>query len=574
MADKPDSKKPKPGEELPVERRMLLACGLVGIVLVLSQYIFAPSKPAVNKAGEGPKTVEQAKTEQAKPPATPAPPTSQAATAPVAAQSEQFTTIDTNVYRIVLSNKGGVARSWQLKNYKGSDNKPLELVNDKASEKAWWPLGFLYDSQKPTTDPNFAYFATTVTDGGLGVRFEFSDGKTRAVKSLRFGRDSYLFDMITEITENGSGIPHMIAWRGGFGDRTAYAAASNMKTLHFDVPQNKLIENEVKSASNGPVTTVGTYSFAGVQDMYFLGVFLPRDKSSVKMQTVSDSVQLTPTEGETAVIGVGVGGDAKNELQAFVGPKDLDLLRAVNPKLESAVDFGWFAVIAKPIFLVLAWLHDNYVPNYGWCIVILTIGINMALLPLKLSGMKGMKKMSALQPEIQAINEKYRGIPLTDPRKAQQNEEIMALYKRHGVNPLGAGCLPLLLQIPFFFAFYKVLSVSIEMRGADWLWIHDLSQFDPWYLLPVVMVITQFILQKMTPNTTADPAQQKMMLFMPLMFGFLFFKAQAGLVLYWLTSNIVGVAQQAFINKITPAPAPVVATAPAAKQPAKSKTRK
>ena len=168
----------------------------------------------------------------------------------------------------------------------------------------------------------------------------------------------------------------------------------------------------------------------------------------------------------------------------FVGPKDIDLLRHVNPKLEGAVDFGWFAIIARPIFLILHWLHDNYVPNYGWCIILLTLAINMLLLPLKLSGMKGMKKMSALQPEIQKINEKYEGLAITDPKKAQQNEEIMALYKKHGVNPLGAGCMPLVLQIPFFFAFYKVLSVAIDLRGADWLWIRDLSHFDPLYLLP------------------------------------------------------------------------------------------
>ncbi|MDZ4802629.1 MAG: membrane protein insertase YidC [Bryobacteraceae bacterium] len=576
MADKPDPKKPLPGEELPVERRMLLAFGLVGVVLVLSQYVFAPSKPAAPQPASGPTTTQQATTQQAKPPAgePPAPSAAaQAGAAPIAARAEQLTTIETKVYRIVFSNKGAVVRSWQLKAYKDSHGKPLELVNEKASEKTWWPLAFLYENQKPTTEPNFSYFVTTVTDGGLGVRFEFSDGRTRAMKSLRFGADSYLFDIVTEITDNGTGIPHLLAWRGGFGDRTAYAAASMMKTLHFDVSQNKLVENEVKVAKDGPATTGGTYSFAGIEDTYFLGVFLPRDRGTVRMQTVSDSVQLTPTDGETPVIGVGVGGDAKNEFQMFVGPKDINLLRRVNPKLEGAVDFGWFAIIAKPIFLSLHWLHDNYIPNYGWCIVALTILINMLLLPLKLSGMKGMKKMSSLQPEIQAINEKYKGIPLTDPRKAHQNEEVMALYKKHGVNPLGAGCLPLVLQIPFFFAFYKVLSVVIELRGANWLWIPDLAQFDPWYLLPVVMVVTQFVLQKMTPNTTADPAQQKMMMFMPLMFGFLFFKAQAGLVLYWLTSNIVGVVQQAFINKVTPTPAVAVASAPA-KQPAKTKTRK
>jgi YidC/Oxa1 family membrane protein insertase len=236
------------------------------------------------------------------------------------------------------------------------------------------------------------------------------------------------------------------------------------------------------------------------------------------------------------------------------------------------VDFGWFSFLARPLFMALNWVNDHWTHNYGWAILLVTIIINMALLPLKITGMKGMKRMAALQPEIQAINKKYEGISIRDPRKAKQNEEVMALYKKHGVNPLGAGCMPLVLQIPFFFAFYKVLSVAIELRGANWLWIHDLANYDPLYLLPVIMVITQFVLQKMTPQTTADPAQQRMMMLMPLVFGFIFFKSPAGLVLYWLTGNIVSIGQQWFINRITPAPA--VAVVNAKPQPAKRNVRK
>jgi YidC/Oxa1 family membrane protein insertase len=247
----------------------------------------------------------------------------------------------------------------------------------------------------------------------------------------------------------------------------------------------------------------------------------------------------------------------------------------VNPKLEKAVDFGWFSFLAQPLFVFLSWVNRHWTHNYGWAILVVTIIINMALLPLKLSGMKGMKKMAALQPQIKEINKKYEGIGMRDPRKAQQNEEVMALYKKHGVNPLGAGCLPLLLQIPFFFAFYKVLSVAIELRGADWLWIGDLARHDPLYLLPVVMVVTQFVLQKMTPNTSTDPAQQKMMMFMPLVFGFIFFQSPAGLVLYWLTGNVVSIAQQWFINRMG-GPVPVAATATVAAKPlpAKKNVRK
>lgn len=556
---------------------MLLAFGLVGLVLVLSQYVFAPSAPSKS----GPSQTAPATQEQATPPkpaAEAAKPQVSASAgakddAEVAAQKAETFTIETKVYRIVFSNHGAVARSWVLKDYKDTSGAPLELVNAAAAPKTHYPLSLLFETQKPSIDLNQALYAATPAADGLGITFEYSNGKTSARKSLRFGQDSYLVDIVTEIQENGNGVPHLLAWRGGFGDRSAYAAGANTKTLYFDLSANSLVENESKVAKDGPALTSGTYSFAGIEDTYFLGVFLPHDRRTIKVQTLSDTVALKPDIAEEAVAGVGVGGDTRNEFQAFVGPKDLDLLRRVNPKLEGAVDFGWFSFLARPIFLALNWLHDKYLHNYGWSIIVLTVLINMLLLPLKISGMRGMKKMSALQPEIQVINEKYKNISMRDPRKAEQNQEIMALYKRHGVNPLGAGCMPLLLQIPFFFAFYKVLSVVIELRGADWLWIKDLSQFDPWYLLPIVMVVTQFFLQKMTPNTSADPAQQKMMMFMPLLFGFLFFKASAGLVLYWLTGNVVSIVQQVFVNRMTPAPATAPASAVVTAKPVK-KNRK
>lgn len=576
MAESENPKSPSGPPELSVEKRMLLAFALVGLVLVLSQYLFAPSAPQKS----GPTQVKPATGQQAAKPAAATPPaqtpTEPGQTAPgtVTASQEQSHTLETKVYRIVFSNRGGAVHSWQLKDYRDATGKPLDLVNAAAAAKTGYPLSYLYEGQKPSTELNQALYAMNATPDGLGISFEYSNGKTTARKTLRFAQDSYLFDLVSEVKENNAGIPHLLAWRGGFGDRFAYAAAASIRTMHFDLSANKLIENEVKIAKDGPVLTGGTYSFAGIEDTYFLGVFLPRDRRTVKIQTLSDAVQLTPQSAEEAVAGSAVGGDARNEFTVFVGPKDLDLLRRVNPKLEAAVDFGWFSFLARPIFLALNWLNDNAVRNYGWSIILLTILINMLLLPLKISGMKGMKKMAALQPEIQQINEKYKGLSIRDPRKAQQNQEIMDLYKRHGVNPLGSGCMPLLLQIPFFFAFYKVLSVAIELRGADWLWIHDLSHYDPWYLLPVVMVVTQFVLQKMTPNTSADPAQQKMMMFMPLVFGFLFFKASAGLVLYWLTGNLVSILQQWIVNRMTPAPAPSAVVVNSPRQPGKKSNRK
>jgi YidC/Oxa1 family membrane protein insertase len=444
-------------------------------------------------------------------------------------------------------------------------------VNQESAKTTHFPFSYLFDNQSDAADLNRALFAGQVTPDGLGIEFEYSDGNVSASKSFRFKRDSYLSDVRSVITRaGGNGVPHMLAWRGGFGDRTVHAAASTLRSLYFDLSENKLVEQDVSVAEDGPQTLQGPYSFAGIEDTYFAAVFLPAEKQQVKIQTISDELNYVPDGDEEAIVGVGLGGNSRNQYALFVGPKDVDLLRRVNPKLEGLVDFGWFAFIAKPLFLFLNWLNDGYIRNYGWSIVIATILINFALLPLKLSGMKGMKKMSALQPEIKKINDKYKDISFRDPRKAQQNQEVMELYKKHGVNPLGAGCMPLLFQIPFFFAFYKVLSVAIELRGAGWLWVNDLAQHDPWYLLPIVMVGTQFVLQKMTPATSMDPAQQRMMMFMPLVMGFLFLRSPAGLVLYWMTSNLVGILQQWAINKSALAPTPVPVTAPpaAARQPA------
>jgi YidC/Oxa1 family membrane protein insertase len=575
MADQ-DNTKPTPNrppnKEISMERRLLLAFALMGIVLFATQFLYkTPPQDAV-------KPVKSATPQQAVKPAPQAPePKEPKQTAPpanqVAAQAPETHVIETNLYRIVFSNKGGVVHSWQLKQYRDGAGKPLELVNAVAAAKTGYPLALVFESQQPSVDVNQALYATRVAADGLGIEFEFSNGKTTARKSLRFLRNSYLADLVSEVREGGNGLPHMISWRGGFGDWTVASASTLQRTLYFDLSQNKLIENEVKVAAEGPHTVSGSFSFAGIEDTYFAAVMLPRDRQTVKVQTMSDQVALTEGGKEEPAIGSAVGGDPRNQFSLFVGPKDVDLMRSIDPKLEQVVDFGWFSIIAKPIFLALNWLNDKYVHNYGWAIIILTIAINCLLLPLKMAGMKSMKKMASLQPEIAVINEKYKNIGLRDPRKQEQQQEVMALYKKHGVNPLNIGCMPLLVQIPFFYAFYKVLSISIELRGANWLWVSDLSQPETIAIriLPLLMIGSQFVLQKMTPSTTTDPAQKNMMLFLPLVMGFMFYGVSSGLVLYWLTGNVVGIVQQYFINRAmpTPAPAATVTVKPASKRTAR-----
>jgi YidC/Oxa1 family membrane protein insertase len=214
------------------------------------------------------------------------------------------------------------------------------------------------------------------------------------------------------------------------------------------------------------------------------------------------------------------------------------------------VDFGWWGILARPLFLWLKWMYGHVVANWGWAIVLQTLIISLALMPLRITQMKSMLKMQRVAPQIKSIQDKYKKYSLRDPRKAGMNEEISALYKKEGVNPAG-GCLPMLIQFPFLIAYYRMLGTALDLRHAHWLWISDLSAKDPYMVLPILMVISMFAMQRITPQPAGmDPAQQKMMTWMmPLMMGFFFFNFASGLSLYYAESNLIQMAQQAVMNK-------------------------
>src|SRR5580658_1064648 len=565
--------KPK---ELSMELRLLLAFILMGVVLFLTPYFYKTVAPPVKKTAPAAAKSEPApaapsaataSAESAAPSVseTPSETPSETSVPPVAAQKEETRTIDTDLFQIVFSNRGGVVKSWLLKKYKGSkehSGAPLQLVN--TASHADPPAALYFPAQKPAADLNQALYEVHTDADGLAISFDYSNGRVVAHKSFQFRKSSYLLDVSTEVTEGGKPLPHEIEWRGGFGDMNATNPAGDQQTLYFDVTEAKLKKNAAKAAKDGPVTMTGNYSFAGIEDKYFVAVFLPErgamavelveprgPNPAVAMTTFSDN-ENTPRESkELPFAGAAVGNGPLNRFSLYVGPKDIDILHKVDSKLEQVVDFGWLSILSKPLFLIVHWVADRAIHNYGWSIILVTIGLNFVLFPLKITSMKSMKKMQALQPQIAEINARYKNVGLRDPKKADQNQEVMDLYKKHGVNPMG-GCVPMLLQIPFFIAFYKVFSVSVEMRGASWLWVTDLSQPEtlPIHLLPIIMVVSQFVMQKMTPTTAGgDPSQQKMMQFMPLMFGFMFYNLSSGLVLYYLTSNLVGVAQQLFFNR-------------------------
>jgi YidC/Oxa1 family membrane protein insertase len=372
---------------------------------------------------------------------------------------------------------------------------------------------------------------------------------------------SYVVDARTSVVRNGAEVTAFLAWPAGFGDQNngpQYAASQIV--YQFD---NKIERLAIKKISGGG-TLPGPFQWAGLSDQYFAAAFLPQDPQNAAMVTLHDTIEI-PHGGDSKqmdrvdVLGAAVGSlRGATAARVYVGPKALADLESVHvpgitgaePDLRALVDFGWLGLIARPLFLWLKWTY-KYVHNWGWAIIVQTIIINLALLPLRLSQMKSMLKMQRAAPQIKAIQEKYKKYSLRDPKKAEMNEEISALYKKEGVNPAG-GCLPLVIQMPFLLAYYRMLGVAIDLRHAPWLWIHDLSAPDPHYILPIAIVVTMFAMQRMTPQAGMDPAQQKMMnFFMPVFLGYISFNLAAGLCLYWAVGQAIGIVQQTVLNRST-----------------------
>jgi len=235
-------------------------------------------------------------------------------------------------------------------------------------------------------------------------------------------------------------------------------------------------------------------------------------------------------------------GTQNFNFNGYIGPKNYKILNSINPELTNAIEYGWFTFAAAPLFQFLTFLHD-YVGNWGWAIVILTLVIRILLFPLTFRGMLSMAKLKEVSPKVKELQKKFKG----DPQR--MNAAVMALYKKEGANPLG-GCLPLLLQIPVFFAIYRVLLNAVELKGAEWIfWITDLAHMDPTFVLPIIMGATMFYQQHITPSNFTDPMQEKIFKFLPLIFTFFFITFPAGLVLYWAVNNIFSIAQQAVVNK-------------------------
>ena len=553
-----------------MERKLLLVFALTFLLIILGQ-------PLLKKYGpqQPPAATQQKPAETAVPPTSPEaqvpPPTTQAKasavpTAKIKGESEQETVVENDLYKITFSNRGAQVKSWILKKYTDDAGKPLELVNAAAAPKYGYPLSlWTYDEGLRSKLNSVLYVGSN--KGNLtapaSLTFEYSDEEAAVSKKFTFD-NTYVVHVTTSVRYKGSDVAALSAWPSGLGDETSPAAYGSQQIEYQ--PSDKVERLSWKKVSGGG--TINTpFHWAGVSDRYFAAVFIPQDPQSAGLVTLRKSLEIPknaahPNPQETSKVDA-LGAAAGNlhgttDERLFVGPKALDILESVHvpgepdhADLRQLVNFGFFSIIARPLFIWLKWTYLHMVHNWGWAIVLQTFIITMALLPLRISQMKSMLKMQKVAPIIKSIQEKYKKYSLRDPRKQQMQQEISAVYKEHGVNPVG-GCLPMIVQLPFLYAYYAMLGAAIDLRHAPWLWIRDLSSPDPIYLLPIGIVITMFLTQRMTPAAGMDPAQQKMMNFMmPIMIGIISFNLAAGLCLYWSVSNVIAMVQQSVMNRTT-----------------------
>jgi YidC/Oxa1 family membrane protein insertase len=459
--------------------------------------------------------------------------------------------IETPFVRAVFTNKGGVLKNWLLKRYAGPDSQALDLIPRGLPETVSRPFSLKLPDAEATHVLEGALFRTTaeivkVEDQPASLDFEYDDGAGLVVrKQFRFEPVKNPYGVVFSLSaaKDGQPLNPTIVWGPGPADlRESSSFLQHPEAIFAHAGSaTRLTPSNVREqpVRNGP------FDFVGADDHYFLAAFIPRGQD-VKV-TYEPVGAETGSGGELVAFSLDMGR-APEAAEFFVGPKEFDVLASVERELVRAIHFGWFAPLVTPLLRALKWINA-YVGNYGWAIIILTIIINLAMFPLRHKSVVSMRRMQELQPEVKAIQDRYAKLKTTDPARQKMNVELMNLYRERGVNP-ASGCLPMLLTMPVLFAFYSLLSVAIEIRGAPFVgWIQDLSVHDPLYVTPVLMGMTMVWQQMITP-TTADPVQQKIMMIMPVMFTVMFLWAPSGLVLYWLVSNLWAIGQQQVTNRI------------------------
>lgn len=536
-----------------MEKNVVLAIVLSVLVMVGYQFVLVKFMPPPPLPPAAETTTPAPGEPQPSQPASPVTAPSQTseptavAPAPVTAAPGKEIIVETDLYRAVLSTNGATIKSFAIKRHVDDNGKPVNMAALLSSEGSR-PLMVL-SGGKPVAAP-FQVDAERLTlsssnpTAALTFSHTGADGLTIS-KKLTFHNNDYRVDL--ELNMQG-GSDYRLALGTGFG--LTSKTPGGMMGVHegpVTMVQGKREADETAKLLEARKSYTGAIAWTAVEDKYFMAGLVPQSQiSAVELSAVGKGEAALP---DVTVAIPGSGAVAAKFLLYF-GPKEYDRLAALKVGLEDIIDYGWFKLFAKPMFHSMQFLHRIF-GNYGIAIIIMTILIKVAFIPLTHKSTKSMKEMQRIQPELTKLREKLKNDPTA------MNREMMELYKKHKVNPLG-GCLPMVIQIPVFIALYNVLLVSIELRHAPFFWwIHDLSAPDalthlfgfPVGPLPVLMGVSMFVMQKMTPTTVTDPMQQKIMLYMPVIFSIMFFTFPAGLVLYWLVNNTLQIAQQYVTNK-------------------------
>jgi YidC/Oxa1 family membrane protein insertase len=541
----------------------ILALSLVFFLALLGVQAFQQKKPVEPKSKlsstvipAAPNTLEAA---------------AQANQESIQASSESEIIVENKFYRIRFSNRGGQVLSWILKQYTDDSGKPLDLVNQRAASLQGYPLSLYTQNARLTKQLAEALYEPSASGRLVApgkLTFTYSEGGVSVIKTFTFDQ-SYIVGADVLVTDHGMPVAASLCWPSGLGDQETLQNYN--VDGRFDASLNGKFDSQtVKSIATGVVQT-GSYDYVGVSDLYFAAIFLPEHSTETTVLNLRNEISIPRTNGQThsalsdvvSVPGVAVGnGEGHIRLRLFAGPKAIELLSSVHalapdgsptgPDLEPLVRFGFLRVIAKPLFLALNWIHVHLVHSWGWAILLLTLFINLVLMPTRIKTMRSQLKMQRIQPQINAIRARFKDCKMGDPHLLEMNKEIFDLQKKEGINVFG-GMLPLLLQMPLLYGFYRMLQNVVELRHAEWFWLHDLSSLDPLHVLPVFFVITMFLLQLLTPSSGTDPVQRKMTaLGLPVLGFFMTWKVGAGLALYWSFGNVISIVQQVVVSRMRP----------------------
>ena len=560
------------------QKRLILAAFLSLLVLLAWSYFFQPPKrepmnPPQVSAVPTAESSDAATAGAVEPTSTEA---GDAATVreTIAASAEQRVEVDTKHGHAVFSNRGAQLLSYRVNDVTGHDGQPLEMVRARAEGPYPFALTDPSGAPLPINDALFAVEGPERGPTGISqiVRFEYSGDAGAATKEFRFLENGLIEAAIHLDGEGPWGVLMGPGLRNPtpeeLNSKGLFRGASYLMGDELETHQAQKLREEVRTAAGG-------IRWTALEDTYFLSMVAPKTPLSVVTlqpflmmpgaggappsflprpppERITDDLEDLPQEVRLVL----TPQSRDLEADAYWGAKRYQTLSKLPYGLDRTIRWGTFGLIARPMLLLLLWIHDHVVANFGWAIVILTFIIKLVLLPLTHKSYVSMQKMQKLQPKIEAIKQKHRGKQrdakgrpnLESQRK--MNEEMQELFKAEGVNPAG-GCLPLLLQMPVFFAFFALLRNSVELWNAPWIgWIHDLSAPDPWYVLPIVTGIAQFVQQRMTPATTANPSQSFLLNTMPIWFTVISFGFASGLVLYWLTNNLLTIVQQGTYQRL------------------------